>query len=361
MNKRILISGASFAGLATAYWMNKRGYHVTVVEVASGLKKGGTPVNIRENTVDIVKRMGLFEHIREHQIHMELTEFKNADDITEKSEIREPLDDNEYEIERDILLHMMYDAVKDDVEFVFSDSITSLTENNDNVDITFKSGQQRSYDLLFGCDGIHSIVRKLCFGKEEEFSHFLKTYFSITIVDKLLIRENTTQIYNEPGKTVMVNAYNGKTDIVLCFSSDHEIAYDYRNEEQQRELIIEQFTGMNWRVPELLEEVKNSLPFYFDKLCQMKMPSWTKGRVALVGDAGYCASPAAGMGGSLAIDGAAALADAFEQHSGDIELAFKAYNENFRPFIEEVQEMAAMMVDFLIPHTEEAIRKRNAQ
>ncbi|ODP29485.1 Salicylate 1-monooxygenase [Paenibacillus nuruki] len=361
MNKRILISGASFAGLATAYWMNKRGYEVTVVEVASGLKQGGTPVNIREHTVDIVKRMGLLDQIQANQIHMELTEFKNADDVTEKSEIREPLADDEYEIERDTLLHMMYDAVKDDVAFVFSDSIVSLEDNNDCVKVAFKSGQQRSYDLVFGCDGIHSIVRKLCFGKEEEFSHFLKTYFSITIVDKLLIRENTTQMYNEPGKTVMVNAYNGKTDIVLCFSSDHEIPYDYRNEQQQRDIILEQFTGMNWRVPELLEEVKNSLPFYFDKLCQMKMPSWTKGRVALVGDAGYCASPAAGMGGSLAIDGAAALADAFEQHHDDVELAFQTYNKSFRPFIEEVQADAAMMVEFLIPQTEDAIRERNAQ
>jgi 2-polyprenyl-6-methoxyphenol hydroxylase-like FAD-dependent oxidoreductase len=92
----------------------------------------------------------------------------------------------------------------------------------------------------------------------------------------------------------------------------------------------------------------------------MKMPSWTKGRVALVGDAGYCASPAAGRGGSLAIDGAAALADAFEKCHGNYELAFKEYNENFRPFIEEVQ---ATVVDFglnaFIPRTEEAIRKRN--
>lgn len=361
MNQRVLISGASFAGLATAYWMNKRGYDVTVVEVAKGLKQGGTPVNIRENTVDIVKRMGLLDQIQDNQIHMELTEFKNAEDVTEKSEIREPLDDNEYEIERNILLNMMFEAVKDEVEFVFNDSIISLEEQNDSVDVTFKSGQQRSYDLVFGCDGIHSIVRKLQFGEEAEFSHFLNTYFSITIVDKLLIRENTTQMYNEPGKTVMLNTYNGKTDIVLCFSSDHEIAYDYRNEEQQREIILQQFSGMGWRLPELLEEVKNSQPFYFDKLCQMKMPSWTKGRVALVGDAGYCASPAAGMGGSLAIDGAAALADAFEKHHDNVELAFQAYNESFRPFIEEVQADAAMMVDFLIPQTAEAIRERNSQ
>ncbi|OAS16735.1 FAD-dependent monooxygenase [Paenibacillus oryzisoli] len=361
MTKNVLVSGASFAGISTAYWMKHLGYNVTVVEIAKGLKKGGTPVNIRENTVDIVKRMGLLDEIKSNKINMELIEFKNSEDVTEKVELRVDLAEDEYEIERDVLLNIMFNSVKDDVEFIFGDSIVSMKEDSNGVDVAFKGGQKRSYDLVFGCDGIHSAVRKLCFGEEAEYSHFLGTYFSITIVDKLLIRENTTQMYNEPGKAVMLNSYNNKTDIVLCFSSEKEIPYDYRNEEGQRTIIMNQFAGLGWRTPELLEEVKNSQTFYFDKLCQMKMPSWTKGRVALVGDAGYCASPAAGMGGSLAIDGAAALADAFQECDGDYELAFQAYNKSFRPFIEEVQANAAQFVDFLVPRTEEAIRQRNLQ
>lgn len=364
--KNILISGASFAGLSTAYWMKRLGCNVTVVEIAEGLKKGGTPVNIRGNTIDIVKRMGLFEQIQSNRITMESMEFKNSDDVTVRKDIiqndREQLAEEEYEIERDVLLNMMFEAVKEDVEFIFGESITALKEESHGVDVSFKGGQKRSYDLVFGCDGIHSAVRKLWFGEETEFSHFLKTYFSITIVNKLLIQENTTQMYNEPGKAVLLNAYNNKTDIVLCFFSEEEIPYDYRNEEQQQNIILNQFSGLGWRTPELLEEVKNSKTFYFDKLCQMKMPSWTKGRVALVGDAGYCASPAAGMGGSLAIDGAAALADAFQKCDGNFELAFQEYNTSFRPFIEEVQASAAKFgVEFLVPRTEEAIRERNSQ
>lgn len=169
-------------------------------------------------------------------------------------------------------------------------------------------------------------------------------------------------MYSEPGKTIMLNSYNNKTDIVLCFFSEKEIPYDYRNEEQQRNIILNQFTGTGWRTPELLKEVQRSKTFYFDKLCQMKMPSWTKGRVALVGDAGYCASPAAGRGGSLAIDGAAALADAFQKCQGNFELAFQEYNTAFRPFIEEVQAgVVNFGLEMLIPRTEEAIRKRNIE
>jgi 2-polyprenyl-6-methoxyphenol hydroxylase-like FAD-dependent oxidoreductase len=125
--------------------------------------------------------------------------------------------------------------------------------------------------------------------------------------------------------------------------------------------VLEQFAGLGWRTAELLEEVEASKSFYFDKLCQVRMPSWSKGRVALVGDAAYCASPAAGKGGSLAIDGATALADAFQKHPGDFERAFKEYDESFRPFIEEVQADAVRFgLEGLCPRTEEAIRKRNA-
>ena len=112
----------------------------------------------------------------------------------------------------------------------------------------------------------------------------------------------------------------------------------------------------------MLAEVVGVENFYFDKFCQIKMPSWTKGRVALIGDAGYCASPAAGMGASLSISGAAALADALVKKNGDFELAFADYNKVLRPFIEEVQATAELNVrENFIPRTVEAIKRRNEQ
>ena len=362
----VLVSGASFAGLSTAYWMNRLGYKVTIVERANELRKGGTPVNIRGNTVDIVKRMELFEQIVANRIMMERLDFKNADDVTEGSILlkkeEDQLTDDECGIERNTLLNVLFDAVKNDVDFVFNDSVSALNEIAGGVQVTFETGPQRVFDLVFGCDGLHSTVRKLWFGDETKYMHFLEQYFSITIVNKLLISENTSQLYNVPGKAVMLNAYNNKTDIIFCFVSEEEIPYDYRDEQQQRKIIRAQFTGESWKTAKLLEEVEKSTTFYFDKLCQIKMPSWTKGRVALVGDAGYCASPAAGMGGSLAIDGADALADAFQKHGGDFALAFQDYNKNLRPFIEEVQAEAVRTgLESLAPRTEEAIRKRNAQ
>ena len=362
---KVLVSGASFAGLSTAYWMRRLGHSVTVVELAKGLRTGGTAVNIEGKTIDVVARMGILDEIRANRLSLERWEYKNADDVTEGSlrtrpEGAPPADD-ELEIERNTLLGLLFDRVKNDVELVFDDSITELHETPASIEATFRHAPPRAFDLVVGCDGLHSTVRKLWFGHEAEYTHFLEQYFCISIVDASLITPNTAQMFNVPGKGAMLNAYKDKTDIILCFVSEREIPYDHRDEAQQRRIIAEQFAGMGWRVPELLREIERSRSFYFDKLCQVRMPSWTKGRVALVGDAGYCASPAAGKGGSLAIDGAAALADALQEHPGDLARAFEAYDRSFRPFIEEVQADAVRFgLEGLCPRTEEAIRRRNA-
>jgi len=361
----VLVSGASFAGLATAFWMNRLGYRVTVVEVGKGLKTGGSPVDIKEGTVDIMKRMGLLERIQASSLKAKAVDFLDVEGVRIA---RMPAQSGgaqgtnpEYEIERDALLHMMFEEVKSDVEFLFDDSIARLEETADEVAVTFKSGRQRSFSLLFGCDGNHSSVRRMCFGEESAYSHFLQNYFSITIVDKLLIEEDTAQMYNVPGKVVMLNAYNNKTDIIFCFYSEKEVPYSYRDQEEQRGIILQQFGGEGWRTRELLEELSRCRDFYFDKMCQIRMPSWTKGRVALVGDAGYCASPAAGMGGSLAIVGATALVDAFQKHPGSFEAAFREYNDSLRPFVEDVQAQAVNFgLEMFVPRSEEALQRRNA-
>ncbi|WP_157522643.1 FAD-dependent monooxygenase [Mitsuaria sp. 7] len=364
--KKVLISGASFAGLSSAYWMSELGYDVTVVEIGPGLRTGGTAVDIRGNTVDIVRRMGVLDAIRANRLHLRRWEFKNADDGTERAivvrEEDEPPPEDEFEIERNVLLDILFNAAQGRARFVFGDSIVGLTETAGGVEVAFRHGAPRVFDLVLGCDGMHSGVRRLWFGEESQYAHFLEQYFSITILDKLLIGRDTAQLFNVPGKAVMLNAYKDKTDVILGFVSETELAVDHRDEARQREIIAEQFAGVGWRTPEMLKEIEASASFYFDKLCQIRMPAWSRGRVVLVGDAAYCASPAAGMGGSLAIDGAAALGEAMRTAGGDHVEAFRRYDEALRPFIDEVQAQAVRTgLETLVPRTEEAIRARNAK
>ena len=363
--RKILISGASFAGLCSAHWMSELGYDVTVVEIAPALRTGGTAVDIKGKTVGIAERMGVLGRIRADRLGLRKWEMKNADDRTERELVLraegEPPPEDEIEVERNVLLRILFENVARRCTFVFGDHVTALAEAEGGVDVLFARGEKRRFDLVLGCDGAHSGVRALWFGEEKKFERFLDQYFSISIVDGLLIERDTAQMFNVPGKAVMLNAYKSSTDVIFGFVSETEIAYDRRDEAAQRKIVRDRFAGVGWRVPELLERIERTESFYFDKLCQIRMPAWSRGRVVLVGDSGYCPSPAAGMGGSLAIDGAAALADAMRAHPSDHERAFRAYDQSLRPFVEEVQDEAVRVgLETLVPRTEEAIRARNA-
>ncbi|WP_025146464.1 FAD-dependent monooxygenase [Pedobacter jeongneungensis] len=356
-NKKVLISGASFAGLTLAYWMNQLGYQVTIVEVGGSLKKGGTPVDIKDRTIEIVKRMGIYEQIKAQRVGPEKWEFKNSADETGYSLVMkqpaEAFSADEFEIERDTLLEMLYKLIEGEVELIFNNSVAELLETDEHVEVTFKDGKKENYLHIFACDGIHSNVRKIWFGKEAEYVHFLGQYFSIAVVDKLLVDNGTYQMYSIANKGLALYAHNKKTDVIFTFRPDREIIYDFRNQEELKTILSDQMRGMGWRAQELERELLDSSAFYFDAFAQVKMSSWSKGKVALVGDAGYCASPAAGMGGSLAIIGATALADALSNADGDYLKAFELYDKNLRPFIDEIQAMALQTLDQLLPATDQ--------
>jgi 2-polyprenyl-6-methoxyphenol hydroxylase-like FAD-dependent oxidoreductase len=360
---KALISGASFAGLTAAFWMRRLGYRVTVVETGAALKKGGTPVDIRDDTIAIVERMGILDAIRSKSLPPRVTEFVNINGGTDARIEPEPSDEDVdgYEIPRDDLLAILYAALEDDVEMLFDNSITTLTDIPNGIRASFRDGTEGDFAVVLGCDGNHSRVRKLRFGPETDYTRFLHNYFTVSIVDELLLDQDTTRILNTSGRTLMLNSYENRTDIVLAFHSEQEIAYDYHDAQQQKEIIRAQFADAGPQFTDLIEKAETADNFYFDKLSQTAMPHWTSGRVALVGDAGYCASPAAGMGGSLAIIGATALFDAFQATGGDIKAAFVEYESSLRPVVEQIQSDAVNFgLATYFPETAEAIQARNA-
>jgi 2-polyprenyl-6-methoxyphenol hydroxylase-like FAD-dependent oxidoreductase len=361
-----LIAGASFAGLSMAFWLHQLGYRVTIVEAASSLRKGGTPVDIQDGTVDIARRMGILDAIAAHSLAPRPTQFRAPDGsilaIHQPDAASNEHGAGHFEIERDALLDILFKKVEGNVEIMLGDAITSVQDDGAGVHVTFATGAARDFSLVFGCDGHHSALRRMHFGEEASYSRFMGLYFSISVIEKRIVEAHTTQIFSVPGRTVMLNSYDTKTDVVFCFYAEHEIAYDYRDEAQQRQIVSDRFAGLGWHVPALLAHVRDAENFYFDKMSQISMPSWTKGRVALVGDAAYCASPAAGMGGSLAIVGAAALADALRDHPGDHHAAFLRYHTTLAPFIEEVQAGAiAFGLDMFVAKTEDDLQTRNAR
>ena len=340
----VLVSGASFAGLATAFWLNRLGYRVTIVEVAKGLRRGGTPVDIEGETIDILSRMGLIGAVRAKALPPRRFEFKDVDDVTLGALGADdgPATHERYEIHRDDLLDILFGAVANAVEVRFGQRIKQLDDRVDRVAVTFDDGSEHDFALVLGCDGNRSHTRKLLFGEGDQFSHFIGGYFLLKVVRETdFLPANISQLYSAPGRMAMLNGYDDRTDIGFGFRTETEIKYDHRDRAQQLRLIRDHFDGLGWKAPAMLAAVSQDDDFYFDRLNQIRMPCWSRGRVALVGDAGYCVSPLAGFGGSMAIIGAGRLADALERRPGDHAAAFRDYEDGLRPFVEEVQERAA--------------------
>ena len=357
MTKQVLISGASIAGLTLAYWLNKYGYKVTIVEISKGLRRGGSPIDVRGAALEVAKEMGILEKIKAKEfLHTdEIVNAKNETIITFSLNAQaEYLGD--IEIHRDDLVDILYENIPtNEVDVIFEKRIDQLVQYEDRVEVTFKNGSCDSFDFVFGADGTHSAVRKSTFGEEENYSKFYGEYFAFAEVPAIKTKPNTGILYNEPGKFAALYPFKNTVNAILAFRSP-KLNFDYRNHKQHKQILKETFQNSSWRIPEILDAMLHSDNLYFDEVCQIHMPSWTEGRVALVGDAAHAASFHTGMGTSLAMQGAAILAK--ELSSNDhYKTVFAKYNETYRPFVENVQAKIHRGIAYLIPETEEGIRE----
>jgi 2-polyprenyl-6-methoxyphenol hydroxylase-like FAD-dependent oxidoreductase len=134
---------------------------------------------------------------------------------------------------------------------------------------------------------------------------------------------------------------------------------DRRDVAGQQRLLREAFQGTGWEVDRLLAAAGEADDFYFDSISQVELPRWSAGRVALLGDAAYCPSPASGQGTSLALVGAHVLARELAAAGGDHETAFAAYETAMRPYVEKNLAFGRKMVKDMVPGGRFAIALRN--
>ncbi|MFC4587059.1 FAD-dependent monooxygenase [Sphaerisporangium corydalis] len=360
MNPRILISGAGIAGLTLAHWLAGYGFEPTVVERAPRPRHGGNGVDVRDQAIEVATRMGLMPRVRAARADVVGMAFVDA---TGRGLARMDLraTGDEVEIMRGDLVALLHEKAQGGVEYLYGDSVRSLGQDGDGVSVTFEQGGPRRFDLVIGADGIHSTVRALAFGPEARFLRHLGHYGAFAEADPALGEDRWVTAYNEPGRMAGVyrsgNHAGAKANFV--FHRRDPIAYDQRDIEGHRRILSEAFAGMAWRVPELLAGALADPDLYFDSLAQVRMPSWSSGRVALVGDAACCASPVSGCGARLAMVGAYRLAGELAAAGGDHAIAFRRYEEGFRTAALRMQRVGPNL-RLMVPRSGFGAHVRNA-
>ncbi|MBS0626940.1 MAG: FAD-dependent monooxygenase, partial [Verrucomicrobia bacterium] len=228
------------------------------------------------------------------------------------------------------------------VECLFGDSIKEISEDAEGVSVVFENGESRRFDLVIGADGLHSVVRDVVFGDEIQFSKDMGVCVAVFSIPNLLFEDDCEIELHTRQR--FVNIYKDKKNDIakaaIAFSVTHPFCS--RDPNEQKKLIEEVFANIGWKMPQIIEAMKESTDFFFDSMAQIHMPAWSKGRIVLVGDAAYSATPMSGQGTSIAITGAYVLAGELLESSGDYKMAFSQYERQMRPFIDENQALANM-------------------
>lgn len=360
MSKNVLISGASIAGPALAYWLGRYGFKPTVVDLAPALRGGGQAVDFRGEThLTVLERMGVLAKLRSVQTGGSPMRFV---DEQGRQLLHLPADfaGGDVEVLRGDLARVLYEHSLPTTEYIFGDSITSLTETAGGVQVTFRHGAPREFDLAIGADGLHSNVRRLAFGPEEKFVHHLGYYAATWQLPNYLSLGRGSVGYNAPGRLASVGGDHrdaAKASAFFVFAAP-QLTYDRHDLRQQKALIAKAFGGLGWEVPRLLDSLRQAPEMYFDSISRADVDTWSKGRIGLVGDAA-CGATIGGMGTGTGVVAAYVLAGELALAGGDHYAAFTRYEKAMRGYAQGCQKGGDRTGKFLAPGTATGLRIRN--
>ncbi|MET7463243.1 FAD-dependent monooxygenase [Nonomuraea sp. NPDC005501] len=338
MNVKVLVSGASVAGPALAYWLNRHGHEVTVVERAPVLRDSGYAVDFRGAAFDVLEGMGILDEVRGCETGMRGTDLVDEEG-RKVGELPVEAFAGDLEVPKRELTRILHRITEADVRYVFGDSIDRIEQDDTGVHVGFERGEPATFDLVVGADGVYSTVRRLAFGPHDRFvRHLGMSGVGFTTANHLGL-DHTGLLHSAPGRAVYLfsAADADRMTVSLSFATD-SAALDLLERDRQQEIVRERLAGVGWVVPRLLEEMDGASDFLFASACQVEMDRWSDGRIVLVGDAGHCAAPTSGMGTSQALIGAHALARHLAASAGDHAAAFRAYEDELRPYVEENQK-----------------------
>ena len=358
-----LISGVGIAGATLAFWLHKYGIEPTLVELAPALRSSGYVIDFWGLGYDIAEKMGLLPDITRIGYHTQ--ELRIVDEDGRRLSgfgvqlFRELTGGRYVTIGRGDLSKLICDQISGSCEIIFGDSIAGLRETGGEVHVQFEHGAERRFDLVIGADGLHSRVRKLVFGPQDRYEKDLGYRVAAFETTGYQRRDELVYIvHSAPGRQVgRLALHDGQTLFLFIFASGSEP--EAHRVAAQKAMLRKAFQGDGWELPRILTALDTCDDLYFDRVSQIRMAAWSRGRIALVGDAAFCVSLLAGQGSALAMTAAYVLPGELATLQHQPQEAFRRYEERLRPFIDRKQRAAERFASAFVPRTQLGIFFRN--
>lgn len=369
---KILVSGAGIAGPTLAYWLLQYGFEPTIVEAAPALRAGGYIIDFWGAGFDIADKMSLLPEITRSGYR--LRELRVVDDHGKRvagfpvAAFFRMTKGRYCSLPRSDLAAFIFHTIEHNVETIFGDSIDAIEQIPACVNVTFAGGTKRAFDLVIGADGLHSRVRELVFGPENQFEKYLGYKAAAFQVEGYTPRDELvylmyTQVGQQVGRFTM---RDNRTLFLFTFAdADPHVPADAAS---QKAVLRARFGNSGWECPQILDALDRSDDLYIDRVSQIRMDGeqgastqnpWARGRVALIGDAAFCVSLLAGQGTALAMVAAYILAGELHRANGDYKEAFARYRNLFGPFVLRKQKAALRFAGSFAPKSKFSLFLRN--
>ncbi|WP_433653927.1 FAD-dependent oxidoreductase [Nocardia sp. CA-128927] len=354
----VLIVGAGIAGPALAYWLARNGYRPTVVEQARQLRSGGSAIVVKGPAIPVAERMGILPQLRELATRNRSLSLL---DPAGKPVLRLPSSggSSTVEVTRADLSEVLHRSARGDAEFVFDDTVTALDQDEGGVDVTFRRSAPRRFDLVVGSDGMHSTTRRPVFGPERQFVRDLGLYGATVPLEPDAIDDpSELTMLTVPNRMLVVHPSRTTPLAIFTFRAAQPAPHDRKNIALHKQTVADAYADVRWRAPELVAAYLDHPAPFFDPLTTVRMPSWSRGRVVLLGDAA-AATALLGDGSSMAMAGAYALAEELAAHHGDHARAFATYESRIRREVRPRQRRVGLLAGLMVPSTRAGLAVRN--
>ncbi len=349
---KAIISGAGIAGLSAALFLRRKGWDIEVIEKAPGLRAAGYVVDFFGSGYDAAERAGLLPALAAKKVPVTRISYVNQDD-TERSvldygQFAASLDGRLMGLARGDIERVLYDAVADHISIHYGTSISTIDNRDDGVSVRLENGETLSGDLLIGADGIHSRVRELVFGPEENFIRFLGYHTAAFVIDDAELNrelDGVFRILSVPDRQVGI--YDaGEAGLTVFFA--HKAASEARPADKAAAL-RKTYGDLGWHLPALLDAADRCDDIYYDTISQIEMDRWHDKRCVLIGDAAYAVSLLAGQGASLAMGGAYILGE--QVGDGDVERGLAQFEAQMMEDVKAKQAAGRKTANWFVPPT----------